>query len=182
LTSSQSHRWNETEVSVHDIHGVFKRPHLSAFEMNLSVHRQSAAACVSLSKSTMSKTRTTSAIPPFSAQCRRRRLSIQPRIPCQTISRRNPSTFSAVQPGGFLRSRQLLKKPSEPVKHLFQKKEKLIWSEILGSSRELLCISWRAASNEAELPGQPTFSLLFSWRPRPPQSAKGDQGAPLGAP
>jgi hypothetical protein len=49
------------------------------------VYRQSAAACVSLSKSTMSKTRAASATPPFSARCRRRRLSSEPRIPCQIV-------------------------------------------------------------------------------------------------
>jgi hypothetical protein len=37
LTSSHSHRWAETEVSIHDIHGVFKRPQLSAFEMTREV-------------------------------------------------------------------------------------------------------------------------------------------------
>jgi len=45
--------------------------------------RQDAAACVSLSKSTMSKTRTALAAPPFSARCRRRRLSSRPVFSCQ---------------------------------------------------------------------------------------------------
>ena len=81
-------------------------------------------------------------------------------------------------PGGFRRSRQLLKKPPEPVKRLFQKKEKLFWGEILGSSCEPLSISGRAASNEADFPGQPSLSLLFSSWPKPLQSAKDDRGAP----
>ena len=84
-------------------------------------------------------------------------------------------------PEGFRRSRQLLKKSPEPVKRFSQKKEKLFWSEILGSSCEPLCISGRAASNEADFPGQPPFSFLFSWRPRSLQSAKTDRGAPLGS-
>jgi hypothetical protein len=47
------------------------------------------------------------------------------------ISRRNLPTSSAVQPEGFPQSRQLLNKPPEPVKRLFQKKEKLIWAKYL---------------------------------------------------
>ena len=46
-------------------------------------HRQDAAACVSLSKSTMSKTRAGLMAPPFSAWCRRRRLSSRLGFPCQ---------------------------------------------------------------------------------------------------
>ena len=68
------------------------------------VYRQSAAACVSLSKSTMSKTQAAGATSPFSARCRRRRLSSEPRIPCQIVffktfrQTRQPTRRSSAEP------------------------------------------------------------------------------------
>ena len=102
LTSSH-HTMTNPKVG-HRINGVFKRPHLSASKVTSKGNRQSAAACVSLSKSTMSKTRTAGAAPPFSARCRRRRLSSEPRIPCQIVffktfrQTRQPTPRSPAEP------------------------------------------------------------------------------------
>jgi hypothetical protein len=41
-----------------DLHGVFKRPQIVSVEITPKGHRKDAAACVSLSKSTMSMTST----------------------------------------------------------------------------------------------------------------------------
>src|SRR6478736_10320584 len=91
LTSSQSHRWNETEVLVHDIHGVFKRPQLSAFEMTREVIARAPPPAFLFPNQQCQRPRAEAPRTasqrnhPFSARCRRRRLSIQPRIPCQTV-------------------------------------------------------------------------------------------------
>jgi hypothetical protein len=51
------------------MYGVFKRPlAVSVIVISSRLIRQDTAACVSLSKSTMSKNRNRSAIPPFSAR------------------------------------------------------------------------------------------------------------------
>ena len=165
----------------HRINGVFKRPHLSASKVTSKGNRQSAAACVSLSKSTMSKTRTASQRPHRLAP------GVGGGGYLANLEFRVKSFFSklsdkpANQPGGPRQRRQLLKKPPNPVKLFLEENFEALLAEILKSPEELLSISWRAASSEAELPGQPPFLLLFSWRPKPLQSAKDDRGAPLGS-
>ncbi|WP_206435296.1 hypothetical protein, partial [Sphingomonas koreensis] len=104
----------------HRINGVFKRPHLSASKVTSKGNRQSAAACVSLSKSTMSKTRTASQRPHRLAP------GVGGGGYLANLEFRVKSFFSklsdkpANQPQGHQRSRQLLKKPPNPVKQLFR--------------------------------------------------------------
>ena len=91
LTSSQSHRWIKAEALVHDIHGVFKRPQLSAFEMTREVIARAPPPAFLFPNQQCQRPRAEAPRTasqrnhPFSARCRRRRLSIQPRIPCQTV-------------------------------------------------------------------------------------------------
>ena len=121
-------------------------------EGNLEGYRQSAAACVSLSKSTMSKTRTA---PSPENQSHRLAPGVGGGGYLANLEFRVKSFFSklfdltANQPGGLRQSRQLLKKPPKPVKLFFKEKLSACLAEILKSPEELLSISWRAASNEA---------------------------------
>jgi len=64
-----------------------------------------------------------------------------------------------------------------------KKKRSSSGAKYLEALANLFSTSGRAASTEAFLPGQPPFSFLFSWRPRPLQSAKiGSRRAVFGAP
>ena len=85
LTSSQSHRWARTFVLIHDIHGVFKRPQLSAFEMTREVIARAPPPAFLFPYQQCQRPKPPQRPHPFNARCRRRRLSIQPRIPCQIV-------------------------------------------------------------------------------------------------
>lgn len=64
----------------------FQKTAVVSVEMVSEDHRQDTAACVSLSRSTISKTRTGGfPAPPFSARCRRRRRFSRLGFPCQAV-------------------------------------------------------------------------------------------------
>lgn len=121
-----------------------------------------------------------SAAHPFSARCRRRRLSIQPRIPCQTVFfktvRTNPpETAEAKTSRPWRPSREerqssqsrISKKPSEDLLKTP--------SEFL---RTLPKPSGAAPSSEDKTPCQSTFSLSsMSW-PKPLRRTKARRRSP----
>jgi len=152
------------------MYGVFKRPHLSASRWTFSVHRQSAAACVSLSKSTMSKTRTPLPRgPSFSARCRRRRLSIQPRIPCQTVFYKTVRTDPTKPPKGEpSRPWRPSREERQPSQVRISKKLFLDLKDQASNSCELFTKpSGAAPSKESQTPCQSRISLNFSRTSRP---------------
>jgi len=117
---------------------------------------------------------------PFSARCRRRRLSIQPRIPCQTVFyktvRTNPSEPAKANPN----------KPKQPSSEDRQSSQARNPKKLLRdqknnsrSSCEPLPVTLRrAASIETTSPCQPAFSLSsMSW-PRPLRRTKARRRSP----
>ena len=117
---------------------------MSASRWTFSVHRQSAAACVSLSKSTMSKTRAAQRPHPFSARCRRRRLSIQPRIPCQTVFFKTVRTNPPETPEGKT------SRPRRPSKEARQSSQERISKKLFEDLRKIRPNSFEPLSDLPE--------------------------------
>ena len=96
--------------------------------------------------------------PPFSARCRRRRLSSEPRIPCQIVffktfrPHRQPTRRSSAEPAAS-------KETTETSQAVFSKeKQTLPGRNTQETLAELFNISWRAASNEATQVSQAIIS------------------------
>jgi hypothetical protein len=117
---------------------------------------------------------------PFSARCRRRRLSIQPRIPCQTVFfktvRTNPPETTKAIPS---KPWQLSKENHQSSQAKISKKPSKTRGRNFRSSRELASVtSGRAVSIEAAFPCQPAFSLSsMSW-PKPLRRTKARRRSP----
>ena len=117
---------------------------------------------------------------PFSARCRRRRLSIQPRIPCQTVffktARTNPPETAEAKT-----SRP--KRPSREERQSSQSRISKKPSEDLVKTpseflRTLPKPSGAAPSSEDKTPCQPAFSLSsMSW-PKPLRRTKARRRSP----
>lgn len=108
LTSSQSHRWIENLSLRSMIFMVSSRDrNCQRIEMTREVIARAPPPAFLFPNQQCQRPRTKapnhlSAAHPFSARCRRRRLSIQPRIPCQTVFfktvRTNPPETTEANP------------------------------------------------------------------------------------
>jgi hypothetical protein len=109
---------------------------------------------------------------PFSARCRRRRLSIQPRIPCQTVF------FKTVRTNPPETAKTNSSRPKRPSKEQRQSSQSRIPKKLsddpvsnLGNSCEPHPVTpRRVASSETAPPCQPWISLNFRSNPKPSTS------------
>ena len=176
LTSSQSHRWAENRSFQSMIFMVSSRDrNCQRIEMTREVIARAPPPAFLFPNQQCQRPRAKAPRTasqqnhPFSARCRRRRLSIQPRIPCQTVFCKTVRTNPPNPPEGKP------SRPKRPSREDHQSSQPRNSQELLedfrdnlqSSQRTLPTISGRAVSSEATNPCQPAFSLLpMSW-PKP---------------